>query len=1140
MDSSRIKRLATGVRDELRREVEGRLEAVLAADSPERLSDGTGVVRLEARIEAEGRDAVVEAGAYTWFNRLCALRFMDARGYTPTPAVTPRAGSTMPAVLADAAQGSFDPEYGLAPAVRERVVSLLSGSTQRANATEAAYAELLRAVCAHYAKPMPYLFSEDAASSLLMPRGLLSEGSILGRIVAEMDAGACSSVEVLGWLYQFYIAERKDEVFAGFKKNKKAGPAEIGPATQLFTPEWIVRYLCENSLGRLWMLNHPGSPLAERMDYYIAPEGDEPHIEVSSAEEVRVLDPACGSGHILVYAFDLLYSMYEEEGWLPEEIPAMILQNNLKGLEIDARAAEIAKFALEMKALERDPRFLERDVDADVTVLRPVALDEADMPYLSQSFKERVGLIEAMAHMGEVGSLYVPEAGDARAVAAEIERLAPKAQSDMFARDLAGRLGAMLENVEALSGSYHCVVANPPYMGTSTLYKPASDFVKENYPDEKADLCTCFIERAKRFNLRRGYSALITMQSWMFLSSYEKMREKIINHECIISMAHLGARAFDAIGGEVVSTTATIFQHIKDSEREGTYIRLVDFLGEANKSSICRKAICDASSTWLYRAYVSDYKIIPGMPIAYWVGNGMKSAFLNGTPLSVDGRPRKGLTTTDNGHFLRLWHEVSADKVCLTAENADVAKASRCKWFPYDKGGDFRKWYGNRECFVNWEDDGAEVKALITSKYNGGSYTKEVRSEEMYFAESLTWTELCTGMPGFRYSPAGTIFDSSGSSMFPRSHILYYLGLMNSSVMSEILKMLNPTLHYNSGVVAKAPALFSEFDLRLVEAAVSENVSLAKSDWDSFETSWDFETHPLVRTECVADAYTLWQSECRDRFEILKSNEEELNRIFARIYGMEGEVPIEVPDDKVSVRLADLQRDVRSLISYGVGCIFGRYSLDAPGLVLADQGATVADYLVKVPEPTLVPDADNILPVLDAEWFDDDIVTQFYRFLAAAYGESTLDENVAFIEGALGCDLRTYFVRDFYSDHVKTYQKRPIYWLFQSPQKSFSCLVYMHRYNEGTVGEVLTKYLRAYEDKLRLRVQVLSRSERAADLKAADRMRAQISELEAWEKEVVYPLAHERVAIDLDDGVKINYNKFPHALAKVQGLSDWK
>ncbi len=382
MDSSRIKRLATGARDELRREVEGRLEAVLAPDSPERLSDRSGVARLERMIEVDGRDAVVEAGAYTWFNRLCALRFMDARGYTPTPAVTPRVGSTMPAVLADAAQGSFDPEYGLASTVRERVVSLLSGSTQRANATEAAYAELLRAVCAHYAKPMPYLFSEDAASSLLMPQGLLSEGSILGRIVAEMDASACSSVEVLGWLYQFYIAERKDEVFAGFKKNKKAGPAEIGPATQLFTPEWIVRYLCENSLGRLWMLNNPGSSLAGRMDYYIAPEGDEPYVEASSAEEIRVLDPACGSGHILVYAFDLLYAMYEEEGWLPEDIPAMILENNLKGLEIDARAAEIAKFALEMKALERDPRFLEREIDADIAVLRPVVLDEADMPYL--------------------------------------------------------------------------------------------------------------------------------------------------------------------------------------------------------------------------------------------------------------------------------------------------------------------------------------------------------------------------------------------------------------------------------------------------------------------------------------------------------------------------------------------------------------------------------------------------------------------------------------------------------------------------------------------------------------------------------------------------------------------------------------
>lgn len=1134
MDSSRIKRLATGARDELRREVEGRLEAVLAPDSPERLSDRSGVARLERMIEVDGRDAVVEAGAYTWFNRLCALRFMDARGYTPTPAVTPRVGSTMPAVLADAAQGSFDPEYGLASTVRERVVSLLSGSTQRANATEAAYAELLRAVCAHYAKPMPYLFSEDAASSLLMPQGLLSEGSILGRIVAEMDASACSSVEVLGWLYQFYIAERKDEVFAGFKKNKKAGPAEIGPATQLFTPEWIVRYLCENSLGRLWMLNNPGSSLAGRMDYYIAPEGDEPYVEASSAEEIRVLDPACGSGHILVYAFDLLYAMYEEEGWLPEDIPAMILENNLKGLEIDARAAEIAKFALEMKALERDPRFLEREIDADIAVLRPVVLDEADMPYLSQSFKERVGLIGAMAHMGEIGSLYVPEAGDARAIAAEIERLAPKARSDMFAGDLARRLEVMLGNVEALSGSYHCVVANPPYMGASSLEKTASDWIRKYYPDEKADLCTCFIERAIGFNQSGGYSALITMQSWMFLSSYEKMRKKLIKNETIVTMAHLGARAFDAIGGEVVSTTASVFLNACSHDGFGSYFRLVDYSGEADKSAAIREAIHRPDCTWFYRTKKEVFSSIPGSPIAYWSNPAIIAGFQTGIPIESLGLARQGMIPGNVQEFVRCWHEVSLRNIGFGLVAAAQIKPSGYRWFPYNKGGSFRRWYGNIGHLINMENDGY---AIIHSDKNNNY---RLRDPELYFRPALTWSKIGSGSFSVRYMPEGCLFDIAGCCVFGVREYEYVLAFCNSSICNEYLSLLSPTLNYEVEHIKKLPILFNSDLQERVKQLALDSIDCCKADWNAFETSWDFERHPLVRTRFIAEAFMLWGSECRKRFEILKANEEELNQAFAHIYNMESKATIKVPDDKVSVRLADLQRDVKSLISYGVGCIFGRYSLDVPGLVLANQGDTVRDYLAKVPDPAFMPDEDNVLPVLDAEWFDDDLVTQFYRFLAAAYGEATLDENVAFIEGALGCDLRTYFVRDFYSDHVKTYQKRPIYWLFQSPQKGFSCLVYMHRYSEGTVGEILTKYLRAYEDKLRLRAQVLGHSERAADLKAADRMRAQVAELEAWEREVVYPLAHERVAIDLDDGVKANYNKFPHALAKVQGLSEWK
>ena len=1113
MDSSRIKRLATGAREELMREVAGKLDAVLAPDSPERLSNGLKVGKLDKLIEEQGRDSVIEAGAYTWFNRLCALRFMDANGYTPVPVVTPREGSTMPAILADAAQGAFEPEYDFDAETRERVVSLLSGSTQRANATEAAYTELLRTVCTHYAKPMSYLFSEDAASSLLMPQGLLSEGSILGRIVAEMDANACSSVEVLGWLYQFYIAERHDQVYASFKKKKKAGPAEIGPATQLFTPEWIVRYLCENSLGRLWMLNNPGSSLADNMDYYIAPESDEPHVGISSAEEIRVLDPACGSGHILVYAFDVLYAMYEEEGWLPEDIPAMILKNNLKGLEIDARAAEIAKFALEMKALEHDPRFLERDVDADVAVLRTVVLDEADMPMLSQAFKERIGLIDAMAHMGEIGSLYVPTIGDAEAITVEIERLASRTRSDMFADDLAGRLGIMLENVEALSGDYHCVIANPPYLGNGNMSILLSGWCKDNYPDEKGDLCTCFINRSLSYAKQNGYASVITSDTCMYISTFEKMRKKLLNKTTVCTF--IDTRGVNAHPDVFDANAGWVLRNGHSGSYYGAYYKLDQKISD--KDEALREAIGNPGCGWSYRANSERFLAIPGSPIAYWVTDSVYDAFSNDSAERFAMRICKGGFTGENAKYLRLWYEVSRDKT------PDV-------WQPYSKGGSFRRWYGNSEYVIYCENDGAELKSSPRAGMGASKY---------YGLPHFVWSGISSGIAAFRYDPDNVYFDDVAPALvFKEKPLLPLLGLLNSIVIQRLLKLIAPTMHFQAGDIKQLPVATDV--LSLSDASIIENIDLCKLDWDSFETSWDFERHPLVRTNHVVNAFELWESECRYRFDTLKANEEELNRIFARIYGMEGEVPIEVPNDKVSVRLADLQRDVKSLISYGVGCIFGRYSLDVPGLVLADQGSTVSDYLTKIPDPALMPDEDNILPVLDAEWFDDDIVIQFYRFLAAAYGESTLDENVAFIENALGCDLRTYFVRDFYADHVKTYQKRPIYWLFQSPKKSFSCLVYMHRYNEGTVGELLTKYLRAYEEKLRLKIQVLGQSERAADLKTADRYRAQLDELEAWEKDVVYPLAHERVAIDLDDGVQTNYNKFPCALAKVQGLSEWK
>lgn len=1141
MDTAKIRALANGAREELRKEVSARLDAILSQGSDERLSRPDAMRQLDRAIAERGRADVVESAAYTWFNRLCALRFMDANGYTPTPVVTPRVGTTVPAILADAQRGIFDPEYGFSAKVRERVASLLVGTTPSKNATEDAYACLVQAVCEHYAAPMGYLFSEQAASSLLMPSGLLAQGSILRSIVDDMDEDACTSVEVLGWLYQFYIAERKKEVQDGFKAKgkakKKAGSQELGPVTQLFTPEYIVRFLTQNSLGRLWMLNNPGSTLADGMEYYVAPEGDEPHLSVSSVSEIRVVDPACGSGHILVYAYDLLFAMYEEEGWNPEDIPAMILQNNLCGLEIDPRAAEIAKFALEMKALEHDPRFLEKDIDADVRVLRPVALEPLESAELSKPFKDRVGLLDAMEHMDEVGSLYAPAADDEAAIEAEIAGLGDARHDDMIKDALRRKLQTMLANVQALSGTYHCVIANPPYLGSGNMESWLSDWVRDHYPDEKGDLCTCFISRGLGIAKREGYTAEVTMQSWMFLSSYEKMRKSLIDNYGIVTMAHLGAHGFDAIGGEVVQTTATVFCKERLAA-EGAYVRLVDESGENAKAAALREAVHNHDCGWFYCDDQQRFKAIPGWPIAYWASRAELDAFVDDKTLAEIAAPRQGLATADNDRFLRLWWEVVFDRIGFGCPSREGAAVTGCKWFPMSKGGLYRKWYGNIDYIVNWENDGYEIRHFFSDT---GKLKSRPQNMDSYFHEYIGWTAISSGAFAMRYYPVGFIANAKGPGCFAHNKglLLSIMGMLNSSVGDAFLKVLAPTLDYSEGPIGKIPVIPEED--HEVEDPVDENISLSRTDWDSFETSWDFTRHPLVRGTLVSDAFDAWSAECQERFDQLKANEEELNRIFARIYHMEGEVPIEVPDDKVSVRLADLQRDVKSLISYGIGCLFGRYSLDKPGLVLADQGSTVEDYLAQVPEPMLMPNEDNVLPITQGNaWFDDDVVDSLYRFLAAAYGEDTLDANVSFIEDALGCDLPTYFARDFYNDHLKTYQKRPIYWLFQSPKKSFSCLIYMHRYDEGTVGDILTKYLRPYEGKLRGRIELLSRSEAAKDAKEADVLRAQVDELEGWERDVMYQLAHDRVHIDLDDGVKVNYNKFPHALAKVPGLSDWK
>jgi hypothetical protein len=1156
MDSNKIKNLAFGARDALRAEVAARIDSVLESGSSERLDLPEKVRRLEATIDDKGMDAVVESTAYTWFNRLCALRFMDAKGYTPVPVVTPRPGATQPAILADAAQGVFDPDFGFSRLVRDRVQSVLAGgSGSGANRTEAAYGELLVAVCDHYAQAMPYLFGEAVASSLVMPQGLLAEGSILRRIVEDMDDEECETVEVLGWLYQFYVAERKAEF--NNKEDQKAAAEDIAPATQLFTPDWIVKYLVENSLGRLWMLNNPNSALAEKMDYYIAPEGEtEDFIRVYSPEELTLCDPACGSGHILVYAFDLLFEIYQEEAYFPEDIPALILQNNLFGMEIDGRAAEIAKFALEMKAREKDPGFFEKKIDANVTVLEPVAFEPGALDGVGP-IAGATELLDAFEHMTEVGSLYVPAPGD---MAAVDNAIASFSEDDLIGTGMLKRLHAMKSVLEALSRRVDCVVANPPYLGSSHFNDYMKDWIRGRYPDEKSDLCTCFIKRGFSLAKPNGYSSMVTMHSWMFIDSYKAMRTYILNNKSICSMAHLGTRAFEQIGGEVVQVAATVFLN-GSSLANGVYFRLVDETSSKAKADRLASLVRDEAAIGRHCTNRDAFRAIPGCVIAYWCSETMLDTFRMGEKLSSYGTFTKGVVTGDNLKFLRAWWEPSYNKIGLAINDADQAVASGKKWFPCNKGGAFRRWRGNNEYVINWEDEGHDI--FLTE--NAVKHHPQTYKRELQFKTAISWSSIATDAASFRMKSCD-LAEAAGMSLYLSGNTgNYLLALLNSSVCGEYLKVLAPTLNIKIYSLEGMPVLGMSRGGE-VEDISNTNMDISSADWNSFETSWDFEWHPLApsareraeqlsygmnsdaRTASVSlisERFKHWSAECDERFNQLKSNEEQLNRIFARIYGMEGEVPIEVPDDKVSVRRADLVRDVKSLVSYGVGCIMGRYSTFAPGLILADAQQTVDDFKAKVPNAEFLPDEDAILPVLDGEWFGDDIVAQFRKWLEVTYGAEALDENIRFIEDALGKDLRKYFVKDFYKDHCATYQvtgsgKRPIYWMFASPKGSFQVLVYMHRYTPSTVGQILTKYLREYIEKINAKIGQLDQSDRAADNRQSDKYRAAVHELTDWERTVIYPLANERVDIDLDDGVRKNYNKFPRALARVAGLSEWK
>lgn len=1173
METTKLRRFAQYARRTLMELIAARLQLVLQPGSTARRENVEAVKKLEEAIKDRGEAQVIERVAYTWFNRFCALRFMDVNRYTRIGVVSPAEGQFQPEILAEAKMGHIDEEM-VPGKVRQLIVDLLAGKAPSHDPQGEAYRLLVVAVCNAFHRAMPFLFERiDDYTELLMPDDLLSGNSILAYTREAMTPDACEDVEVIGWLYQFYISEKKDAVFEGLKKNQKITPESIPAATQLFTPHWIVRYLVENSLGRLWMLNRSNSRLAEKMDYYIKPEQPETDfLKISSPEDIKICDPACGSGHMLTYAFDLLYAIYEEEGVDPAEIPEKILTHNLYGIEIDERAGELAAFALTMKARATQRRFFSKGIKPNICVLENVKFDADELT----EYMDFIGrdlftaslqtTLRQFEEADNFGSLIRPDVADVDGALKILE--SKNVSGHLFLSQTHQNVLKVLRQADYLSPKYHVVIANPPYMGGKGMNVRLAAWVKDNYPNTKSDLFAMFIERNLDLAQKYGSVAMITMQSWMFLSSFEVLRARLLGQNTLLSMAHLGARAFDSIGGEVVSTTAFIMLKKHLPEYRGDYLRLVRGKSEKEKECAIREAITNRSCGWMFQASAMEFERVPGSPIAYWVSNQIRDAFQSGESLEDIADPRLGMSTNDNGRFLREWYEISMNRLKFGSISEEEAKNSRLKWFPYNKGGSFRRWYGNQEFVINYENDGHEVKGYAAELY--GSYTRTVKNIPYFFKPGLTWSLVGSGTFSLRVLPVGFVIGDAGPTCYPKSgfYELAFL-LLNSKVTDQVLALLNPTINFTPGVLKLFPVLgvaSLQHNQRL-----SWLVKASKSDWDAYENSWDFTSllllHPDYHQPTLKTTYRKLRAHWREMSLEMQRLEEENNRIFIDTYGLQDELTPEVPlneitltcnpyyryggdkseDEQETMLLADTMRE---LVSYAVGCMLGRYSLDKPGLILANQGETLADYLAQVPEPSFPADDDNVIPVLDGDWFADDITLRFRHFLRVAFGEEHYEDNLAFIEHALNVkgkrnySLRDYFLSEFYADHVRRYKKRPIYWLFSSPKGSFNALIYMHRYRPDTVSVVL-KYLRDYREKL------VTEKERQADVsinpassqgektkaqKEVDRLAKVLAELEDYERDVLYPLATEQKQIDLDDGVKVNYLKFGAALKKITGL----
>lgn len=1094
---------------------------------------------LIAKIKKAGFKEVVEEVAYTWFNRFTALRFMEVNDYLPSKV---RVFTNV--------SGEFKPQI-LTEAINLDITGLNINKVyelKNSNKTEELYKYLLITQCNALNTILPEMFEKiEDYTELLLPDYLLRSGSVIEQMVTGIpEEDWKDQVQVIGWLYQYYNSEPKDQVFADMKKNIKVSKENIAAATQIFTPDWIVRYMVENSLGRLWIEGHADTSIKTQWKYYLEEAEQTPEVQTQLAEirksrkqltpeEVRFIDPCMGSGHILVYAFDVLMQIYLSYGYSECDAAQSIVLYNLWGLDLDKRAYQLAYFAVMMKGRFFDRNFLNKGIKPNLSHFQ-------DLPTPNYSLLEEP--VRSFVQQFENADTY----GALISVEMNTKEQDALAKNEGTLELTSGHIEHLIKLASILAQKYDVVCTNPPYMGTSNMVKGLSDYLKNKYPDSKSDMFSAFVERAFALTKHCGFTSMITMESWMFLSSFEKLRLKINTNKTIINMVHM---PYLGKGGTSLGinfgTTAFIMAMDRIHNYNAQYEYIVYY--ETNDEGVPFE-FPTINERWKITKQ-ENFSKIPGSPIAYWISEHLINIFEQCPKLNDVGITRLGMTTGENAKFVRFWYEVDIENCEFNATSQEELNKTRAYYVPYNKGGNYRKWYGNNDFVLFWKNCGYDIKHFTDTN---GRIRSTVPNTEYYYLPCASWSKISSGKIAFRFKN-NSIFDVAGACYFAKKYDLsYMLGFLNSNVVDVIIGVLSSTLNYEGGQIASLPIKYNEKKSGRVIKLVEDNKAICKYDWDSFETSWDFKRHPLISIIAknrllfddisaisLAECYICWENECKDLFNQLKANEEEINRIFIDIYGLQDEITPEVEDNYVTVRKADLQRDIRSFISYAVGCMFGRYSLDVEGLVYAGGKWDALKYKI------FTADSDAIIPICDDEYFDDDIVGRFAKFVETIYGKESLEDNLNFIAKALGGKgtsrevIRKYFLNDFYADHVKIYQKRPIYWLFDSGKNNgFKCLVYMHRYHPDTIARIRTDYVHEQQARYRTaiaaleqRINAATTAERVKLNKKLETLKAQADEIQKYE-EKIHHLADQMIAIDLDDGVKVNYAKFQDVLAKIK------